>query len=550
MKTGLFGAKGTFVPLGEADHAVMASGPVREGARQGRAEHRSRRRSSRSAEERALYEHYGWYDRVAAPAAARPTGTAASSEPRRQGTVGHDTSGPTTDDAMTRSEEELRVGTTERETGRVRLKKYVVETTSPRPCRCAARRSASSASRSPTPTATTPSTARDISEEEHEVTLRAEEPVVEKRAVPKERVRLEKDVETDERRSPRRCARSTSRSTARRTAAAASPIAGGRVRRRSGRRTRPRYVTRPGRRVEQPVLAALDERAQAVERVPDVGEARVERRDAEPDRVGPAEVGHRRRRARSARGMIGHASRVAQRDVRAAARRVARRAEREAERRQPGVVRARRSARSARRTSRAARRCRPRRSAARPPRPPRARGSAACRPGSARSRRPGRSRAPSRTGRAGRTSPRSASAATPGSSSRDVEERGRARPGVEVLVGAADRQLARPPPRRSTGTAPAECERSQTTSRRARGGGRQRGHVGERARAVVDVREHDERGRRGSRDGGPSGVVEQPQLAPARRGEPLEHVAVGREVAAVGDDRAAPRVSSAAGASL
>jgi uncharacterized protein (TIGR02271 family) len=39
----------------------------------------------------------------------------------------------------------------------------------------------------------------DISEEEHELTLRAEEPVVEKRAVPKERVRLEKDVATDER---------------------------------------------------------------------------------------------------------------------------------------------------------------------------------------------------------------------------------------------------------------------------------------------------------------------------------------------------------------
>jgi uncharacterized protein (TIGR02271 family) len=38
----------------------------------------------------------------------------------------------------------------------------------------------------------------DISEEEHEVTLTEEEPVVEKRAVPKERVRLEKDVEQQE----------------------------------------------------------------------------------------------------------------------------------------------------------------------------------------------------------------------------------------------------------------------------------------------------------------------------------------------------------------
>ena len=38
----------------------------------------------------------------------------------------------------------------------------------------------------------------EISEEEHEVTLHTEEPVVEKRTVPKERVRLDKDVRTDE----------------------------------------------------------------------------------------------------------------------------------------------------------------------------------------------------------------------------------------------------------------------------------------------------------------------------------------------------------------
>ncbi|HEY4791396.1 MAG TPA: DUF2382 domain-containing protein, partial [Actinomycetes bacterium] len=38
-----------------------------------------------------------------------------------------------------------------------------------------------------------------ISEEEHEVTLHEEEPVVEKRAVPKERVRLDTETVTDER---------------------------------------------------------------------------------------------------------------------------------------------------------------------------------------------------------------------------------------------------------------------------------------------------------------------------------------------------------------
>jgi hypothetical protein len=39
----------------------------------------------------------------------------------------------------------------------------------------------------------------DISEEEHEVVLHEEEPVAEKRAVPKERVRLDKDAHTEER---------------------------------------------------------------------------------------------------------------------------------------------------------------------------------------------------------------------------------------------------------------------------------------------------------------------------------------------------------------
>ena len=38
----------------------------------------------------------------------------------------------------------------------------------------------------------------DITEEEHEVTLHAEEPVVEKRTVPKERVRLEKEEVVEE----------------------------------------------------------------------------------------------------------------------------------------------------------------------------------------------------------------------------------------------------------------------------------------------------------------------------------------------------------------
>jgi hypothetical protein len=56
------------------------------------------------------------------------------------------------DDAMTRSEEEVRVGTEARERGRVRLRRDVTtEQVHSRPCRCAARRRGWSGSRPATP---------------------------------------------------------------------------------------------------------------------------------------------------------------------------------------------------------------------------------------------------------------------------------------------------------------------------------------------------------------------------------------------------------------
>jgi uncharacterized protein (TIGR02271 family) len=116
-----------------------------------------------------------------------------------RGTVGRDTSGPTTDDAMTVSEEQLEVGTTRREAGRARLRKYVVtedvETTVP------VEREEVRVEREPITDANVDRATGgpDISEEEHEVVLHAEEPVVEKRTVPKERVRLDTEKVQEER---------------------------------------------------------------------------------------------------------------------------------------------------------------------------------------------------------------------------------------------------------------------------------------------------------------------------------------------------------------
>jgi uncharacterized protein (TIGR02271 family) len=99
---------------------------------------------------------------------------------------------------MTRSEEELRVGTTSRERGRVRLRKYVtteqVQQTVP------VQRERVRVEREPITDANVDAATSgpEISEEEHEVILREEEPVVHKRVVPKERVRLGKDTVTDQ----------------------------------------------------------------------------------------------------------------------------------------------------------------------------------------------------------------------------------------------------------------------------------------------------------------------------------------------------------------
>jgi uncharacterized protein (TIGR02271 family) len=114
------------------------------------------------------------------------------------GTVGHDTSGPTTDDAMTLSEERLNVGTRREEVGRARLRKYVVteNVTQTVPVE----REEVRIEREPITDANI-GNAMDgpaISEEEHEVVLHAERPVVEKEAVPVERVRLDKQVVSEQ----------------------------------------------------------------------------------------------------------------------------------------------------------------------------------------------------------------------------------------------------------------------------------------------------------------------------------------------------------------
>lgn len=193
VTTGMFGSKQSFVPIQGAtggddagirvpfEKATVKDAPSIEpdGALS-------------PQEEDQLYRHYG---RESSSSPSREGAPLATNE---RGGPGKDTSGPNTDDAMTRSEEELRVGTTERETGRARLKKYIVEeqVTETVPVR----REEVRLEREPITDANRGDAldGPELSEEEHEVVLHAEEAVVDKKTVPKERVRLDKDVTTTE----------------------------------------------------------------------------------------------------------------------------------------------------------------------------------------------------------------------------------------------------------------------------------------------------------------------------------------------------------------
>jgi uncharacterized protein (TIGR02271 family) len=207
VTTGLFGTKQSFVPLREAstsgdsvsvpfDKATVKDAPTVDP--DGRLSQQ---------EESELYRHYGMdYSEAQSGSGLPDSGPTGGTGERDfadtdtgRGTTGYDTSGPTTDDAMTRSEEELTVGKTERETGRVRLQKYVVEEevqqTVP------VRREEVRIEREPITDANVgdATSGPEISDEEHEVVLHEEEAVAQKRVVPKERVRLDKDVEVEER---------------------------------------------------------------------------------------------------------------------------------------------------------------------------------------------------------------------------------------------------------------------------------------------------------------------------------------------------------------
>jgi uncharacterized protein (TIGR02271 family) len=198
VNTGFFGSSESFVPLAQADvtgeeiRVPYAKDKVKDAPNidvdGGHLD---------QSQEAELYRYYGLdYSEQRSDSGLPAAGRAGKTTDR--GTVGHDTSGPNTDDAMTRSEEQVHAGTEKVTAGKARLRKWVetedVNVSVP-------------VTKEKARLETEPITdgnrgsaldGPDISEEEHEVTLTEERPVVAKETVPVERVKLTKETEQTE----------------------------------------------------------------------------------------------------------------------------------------------------------------------------------------------------------------------------------------------------------------------------------------------------------------------------------------------------------------
>ncbi|MGO4690501.1 DUF2382 domain-containing protein [Glaciibacter sp. 2TAF33] len=187
VKTGLFGMSESFVPLADA---TVQGNDIRVSSDKATVKDAPRiddedGRISRS-QENELYRYYGL--------------TAGGSYGQTDAPVGDTRQAPVTDtdDSMTRSEERLHVGTESTETGRVRLRKYIVTENVTRTVPVS--HEEVRLEREPITESNVGDalSGPELTESEHEVTLHAERPVVEKETVPVEKVRLDKDTVTEE----------------------------------------------------------------------------------------------------------------------------------------------------------------------------------------------------------------------------------------------------------------------------------------------------------------------------------------------------------------
>lgn len=188
VHTGFLGMKESFVPIDRASfdggHLTVPYG--KDTIKDAPAVDADPQITPEQAE--ALYRHYGLDYEGPGTAEERARAHGRGTETAGTGTTGR--TGRSTDDAMTRSEEHLDVGTRQHETGRVRLRKYVVTENVTKTVPVGEERAVLEHEPITDENRDRAYAGPDLSEADHEVVLHKEEPVVSKETKPVERVRL------------------------------------------------------------------------------------------------------------------------------------------------------------------------------------------------------------------------------------------------------------------------------------------------------------------------------------------------------------------------
>jgi uncharacterized protein (TIGR02271 family) len=191
VNTGMFGSNSTFVPLRGASAEQDGVRVPYDKNMVKDAPNMAEDGELSETQEQELYDYYG-VGYSSGGTGAGYTDATTTTETTRTGT------GTGRDDAMTRSEEELRVGKTQRESGRARLRKYIetqqVTQTVP------VQREEVRIEREPITDANIDdaTSGPELTEDTHEVVLHEEQAVAEKVVVPKVRVRLGTETVTEE----------------------------------------------------------------------------------------------------------------------------------------------------------------------------------------------------------------------------------------------------------------------------------------------------------------------------------------------------------------
>jgi uncharacterized protein (TIGR02271 family) len=212
VKTGLFGSNVSLIPLSQASFSGDTMTVPFDKAMVKDAPHHDPAAELSESDEDDLYRYYGLgggtttgrttteTTTTTGTTGGVTTGDRTGGDLTDSGTgrtgAGHDTSGPNTDNAMTRSKEELRVGTETREAGRARLRKYITSETVERQVPVSHEEVV--VKREPITEANRGAalSGGDLTEEEHEVVLTEERAVAAKETVPVERVQLDTETVT------------------------------------------------------------------------------------------------------------------------------------------------------------------------------------------------------------------------------------------------------------------------------------------------------------------------------------------------------------------